>query len=90
MPKDVQNLNRLRPDEYFVIVRRISNKHCQDDAGACTLNGWYFVDTARVEKVEVALLKIDLIILDSIFSSVPVKRFFGDMRLDVLRPEAPM
>ena len=79
-----------RPDEYLVIVGRISDKNSQDDSGARPLDGRHFMDAAGVKKVEVSLLQIDLIVLYTVVSGVSVKGLFGNIRLNLLRPEAPM
>ena len=44
-----------RPDEHFVISRRIADENGQDNTGAIASNRRYLVDTPRVEKVKIAL-----------------------------------
>ena len=44
-----------RPDEHFVISRRIADENRQDNTGAIARNRRHLVDTPRVEKVKIAL-----------------------------------
>ena len=76
-----------RPHKNLIIVRRIADEHRQNDARIVPLDRGNFVDAAGVEEIQIARLKFNLTLLNTVFSRILVKSVLGNIWLDLLCPQ---